>query len=493
MVEIVRSTIVDAPIEAVWALLRDFAASGPIPVGGEPGMVEDGRAATVVGAARVAGSGAWREQLLDLDDRNHVVRTCLTDTPLPLYGYVSRQQLRRVTDGDATFWQWRASFATDPYREADLAERVAEQVMAAGFAAIRARVARARAAGAQPAVARVARAAPAAAARGEGPLQAAVVVVNRHGGPEVLENARVTVLPPGPGQVRVRQTAIGVNFIDVYCRTGAYPLLTPPGTPGMEACGFVVDVGEGVVGILPGDRVAYAAPPVGAYAGVRIVTADSLVPVPQEIDDETAAAAMLKGLSAEYLLHRVHRLREGERVLIHSAAGGMGLLLCQWAKKLGAVTIGTVSSPEKARLARDHGCDYPIVSRGTGFLKPVQDATRGKGCDVVYDGIGRASFLESFEALAMRGHLVSYGQSSGPLDPVDPALLSRKSASLTRPVLFHFTSDPDMLRAMAANLFAAIAGGLRAGPRQRYPLAEAARAHRELEGRRTVGASVLIP
>jgi NADPH:quinone reductase-like Zn-dependent oxidoreductase len=308
-----------------------------------------------------------------------------------------------------------------------------------------------------------------------------------------MENARVTVLPPGPGQVRVRQTAIGINYIDVYCRTGAYPLLTPPGTPGMEACGFVVDVGEGVVGILPGDRVAYAAPPVGAYAAIRNMPASALVVVPQEIDDETAAAAMLKGLSAEYLLHRVHRVRAGDRVLIHSAAGGVGLLLCQWAKKLGATVIGTVSTADKARLARDHGCDYPIVSRGTGFLKAVQDATRGGGCDVVYDGIGKASFLESFEALAMCGHLVSYGQASGPLDPVDPAMLSRKSASLTRPVLFHFTADPETLRAMAANLFAAIAGGLRAAPRQRYPLAEAARAHRDLEGRRTVGASILVP
>jgi NADPH:quinone reductase-like Zn-dependent oxidoreductase len=339
----------------------------------------------------------------------------------------------------------------------------------------------------------VARAAAAPAARGEGPLEAAVTLVNRHGGPEVLENSRTTVLPPGPGQVRVRQTAIGINYIDVYCRTGAYPLLTPPGTPGMEACGFVVDVGEGVVGILPGDRVAYAAPPVGAYASVRNIAADSLVLVPQEIDDETAAAAMLKGLSAEYLLHRVHKVREGDRILVHSAAGGVGLLLCQWAKKLGAVVIGTVSSADKAKLAREHGCDYPIVSPGRGFLKSVQDATKGKGCDVVYDGIGKASFLESFEALAMRGHLVSYGQASGPLDPVDPAIFSRKSASLTRPVLFHYTSDPETLRAMAANLFAAIAGGLRAAPRQRYPLAEAARAHRELESRRTVGASVLIP
>lgn len=491
MVEIVRSTVLDAPLEAVWQLLRDFATAVPIPVADAVGALEGGKDTASVGASRIA--GPWRERLIELDDRNHSLRTCLVDSPLPLYGYVARQQLRRITDGEGTFWQWRASFATDPYREADLVARVADEVIAAGFATIRARVARTRASSSLPSVSRVARASAPVARREEGPIETSLVIVSRHGGPEVLENAQANVLPPGPGQVRVRQTAIGLNYIDVYCRTGAYPLLTPPGTPGMEAAGQVIDVGDGVVGFLPGDRVAYAAPPVGAYAGVRNVTADSLVIIPDGIDDETAAAAMLKGLSAEYLLNRVHRVRAGDRVLVHSAAGGVGLLLCQWAKKLGAVVLGTVSTPDKARLAREHGCDYPIISRGTDFLKPVQDATKGKGCDVVYDGIGRASFLESFEALAPLGHLVSYGQASGALAPFDPAILSRKSASLSRPVLFHYTANPETLRAMAANLFAAIGEGLRASPRQRYKLSDAARAHRDLEGRRTVGASVLVP
>lgn len=396
MVEVVCSTVIDAPLETVWAVLRDFAEAGPIPGSNLAGTLEGGRTAATVGATRAAttqGGATLRERLIDLDDRKHTLKTCLVDTPLPLYGYVALQSLRRVTDGDRTFWQWRASFATDPQRRDDFAARIAEDVMAAGFASVRARVGRTRGTGSEPAVM----------------------------------------------------------------------------------------------------RVAYAAPPVGAYASLRNIAADALVLVPPSIDDETAAAAMLKGLSAEYLLHRVHRVREGDRVLVHSAAGGVGLLLCQWAKKLGAVVVGTVSSADKARLARDHGCDYPIVSRGMGFLKAVQDATKGKGCDVVYDGIGKASFLESFEALAMRGHLVSYGQASGALDPVDPAIFSRKSASLTRPVLFHYTADPETLRAMAANLFAAIDAGLRAAPRQRYALSQAVQAHRDLEGRRTVGASILVP
>ncbi|MFN7192214.1 MAG: alcohol dehydrogenase catalytic domain-containing protein, partial [Rhodospirillales bacterium] len=388
MVEVVCSTVIDAPLETVWAVLRDFAEAGPISGSNLAGTLEGGRTAATVGATRAAatqGGAALRERLIDLDDRKHTLKTCLVDTPLPLYGYVAHQSLRRVTDGDRTFWQWRASFATDPQRRDDFAARIAEDVMAAGFASVRARVGRTRGTGSEPAVMRVARATTAATATASGPLEAAIVQVSRHGGPEVLENARANVLPPGPGQVRVRHSAIGINYIDVYCRTGAYPLLTPPGVPGMEAAGIVVDVGEGVVGFLPGDRVAYAAPPVGAYASLRNIAADTLVLVPPSIDDETAAAAMLKGLSAEYLLHRVHRVREGDRVLVHSAAGGVGLLLCQWAKKLGAVVVGTVSSTDKAKLARDHGCDYPIVSRGTGFLKAVQDATKGRGCDVVYD------------------------------------------------------------------------------------------------------------
>jgi len=474
MVEIVRSTVIDAPIEAVWAALRDFG---------------DGR----IGAERNS-EGPVREKLLELDERNFSLRACLLETPLPLYGYVSQIRLRRVTDGDATLWQWRSNFATTADRADEMAELVAEDIQAAGFAAIRARLDRGRpAAGAPTAILRVARASSAATQASHGPIETVAIVVARHGGPEVLEPQRTTILPPGPGHVRVRQSAIGINYIDVYCRTGAYPMLSPPGTPGMEAAGQIVDVGEGVVGFLPGDRVAYAAPPVGAYAGVRNIAADSLVLVPSGIDDETAAAAMLKGMSAEYLLHRVHRVAAGQTVLVHSAAGGVGLLLCQWAKKLGAKVVGTVSSEDKARLARDHGCDYPVVSRGTGFLKAVLDTTNGKGCDVVYDGIGRTSFAESLEALAMRGHLVSYGQASGALGAFDPAILSSKSASLTRPVLFHYTADPQTLRAMAGALFAAIEAGLRAAPRQRYALAEAARAHRELEGRRTVGASILIP
>jgi NADPH:quinone reductase-like Zn-dependent oxidoreductase len=319
-------------------------------------------------------------------------------------------------------------------------------------------------------------------------------VIDRHGGAEELRLRETDAPAPGPGEARLRHTAIGVNYIDVYVRRGLYPLLTPPGTPGMEAAGEVLDVGEGVTGILPGDRVAYACPPVGAYAQYRTMKADQLVVLPDGIDDETAAALMLKGMSAEYLLQRVHRVQRGDTVLVHSAAGGAGSLLCQWAKHLGATVIGTVSSEAKARAARAAGCDHPIVTAGGDFVARVREITGGRGADVVYDAVGKDTLAGSLEALAPCGHLVSYGQSSGSPEPPALAALSAKSATFSRPVLFHYTADPKNLREIAGNVFDMVArGALKVDIHQRYPLAEAARAHADLEARRTIGASVLLP
>jgi NADPH:quinone reductase-like Zn-dependent oxidoreductase len=320
------------------------------------------------------------------------------------------------------------------------------------------------------------------------------IVIAAHGGPEVMTLRRGSAPSPGAGEVRIRQTAVGVNYIDVYVRTGFYPLLTPPGTPGMEAAGQVIDVGEGVVGILPGDRVAYACPPVGAYCDVRTMKADQLVVLPGDIDDDTAAAVMLKGMSAEYLLRRTHRVERGDTVLVHSAAGGVGLLLCQWAKHLGATVLGTVGSVDKARLARENGCDVPIVYTQRDFVADVMEATGGRGADVIYDGVGGANLERSFEALAMCGHLVSFGEAGGEAAAFDAHRLSSKSATVSRPVLFHYTARPERLREMAANVFEMVRRGvLRAPIHQRLPLAQAADAHRALEARATTGATVLLP
>jgi NADPH:quinone reductase-like Zn-dependent oxidoreductase len=294
--------------------------------------------------------------------------------------------------------------------------------------------------------------------------------------------------------VRIRQTAVGVNYIDVYVRSGLYRMIEPPAPLGMEAAGVVLDVGDGVAHLLTGDRVAYACAPPGAYVGVRTMPAEPVVVLPDDVDDETAAALMLKGMTAAYLLHRTHRVHAGETVLVHAAAGGVGLLLCQWARALGARVIGTVSTEDKARLARANGCEVPIVGGDYRFAPAVKEATGGRGADVIYDGLGRAAMAENLEALALCGHWVSYGQASGPLPPITPEALAQKSVTLSRPVLFHYTAERAALDEIARQTLEALrAGVIRVERRHRYPLAAAAEAHRDLEGRRTTGPLVLLP
>jgi NADPH2:quinone reductase len=315
--------------------------------------------------------------------------------------------------------------------------------------------------------------------------------VKAFGGPEAMEYRNVQAAAPQAGEVRIRQGAVGVNYIDVYIRQGLYRMIEPPAAIGMEAAGTVIDVGPGVAHLLPGDRVAYAAPPPGAYATVRTMNADQVVPLPDEVSDETAAALMLKGMTAEYLLHRTHRVRPGQSILVHAAAGGVGLLLCQWAKAIGAKVIGTVSSEDKARLARANGCEFPIVTGDYRFAQQVRNLTNGRGAEVIYDGLGREAAAENFEALAATGHWVCYGQASGPHDALPD--LGAKSGTLSRPVLFHYTADRNVLNDMARRVFDALRSGtIKVEVRHRYPLAAAAEAHRDLEARRTSGSIVLL-
>jgi NADPH2:quinone reductase len=323
---------------------------------------------------------------------------------------------------------------------------------------------------------------------------AMAVRIHETGGPDVLKYEQVTVGKPGPGEALVRQSAIGVNFIDVYHRSGLYKIEPLPAVIGMEGAGTVEAVGEGVRAVKKGDRVAYAAPPVGAYAEERVIAADRLVVLPDDIPEETAAAMMLKGMSAQYLLRRTHRVVAGEPVLIHAAAGGMGLLLSQWAKHLGAVVIGTVGSAEKAKIAKEHGCDYAIVRDQQDFAAAVREITKGRGVGVVYDGVGRATFDGSLESLGLLGHLVLYGQASGPVPPFDLARLSAKSNTITRPTLFHYTADRDALEATAKELFDVVRkGAVKIEVNHRFKLKDAADAHKALEGRQTMGSTILIP
>ena len=277
-------------------------------------------------------------------------------------------------------------------------------------------------------------------------------------------------------------------------RNGVYANLLPlPGMPGMEAAGSVIDVGEGVTHLLPGDRVAYLSPIPGSYASVRTLDAGRVLRLPPHIADETAAALLLKGITAHYLLHDLGGVGPGTRVLVHAAAGGVGLLLCQWARALGAQVIGTVSTEAKARIARDHGCAQVIVGGGYRFAEAVLQATGQHGADLICDGLGDAARVENLRALALRGHWVSYGQASGALQPLSPDELNEKSATFSRPVVFHYVADPQQLNERAGRVFDAVAAGVLTAPvHHRYPLAAAAQAHAELEGRQTTGALVLL-
>lgn len=318
--------------------------------------------------------------------------------------------------------------------------------------------------------------------------------IHETGGPDVMRWEEVDTGSPGPGEALVRHAAVGLNYIDVYFRTGLYPMPLPGGL-GMEGAGTVEAVGEGVEVVRPGDRVAYAGPPVGAYAQARVMPADILVPLPDSIDERTAAAMMLQGMTAQYLLRRTYRVQPGDTVLFHAAAGGVGLIACQWAKHLGATVIGTVGSDEKAELARAHGCDHPIVYTREDFVARVREITGGEGVPVVYDSVGKETFEGSLDCLRPLGMMVLFGNASGPVSSFDPSVLNVKgSLFLTRPSLMTYTRTRADLVASAEELFEVVASGaVRIEINQTYPLPEAAQAHRDLEARRTTGSTVLIP
>jgi NADPH:quinone reductase len=319
------------------------------------------------------------------------------------------------------------------------------------------------------------------------------VVVHRFGGPEVLSYEDVEVGDPGPGEVRLRQTAIGVNYIDTYFRTGVYPA-NLPFVLGNEAAGEVLAVGEGASGFKPGDRVAYVTT-LGGYAEERVVTAKALVKVPDGVSDETAAAMMLKGMTAQYLLHRTYRVKPGDTILFHAAAGGVGLIACRWAKHLGATVIGTAGSEEKAKLARENGCDHVIQYRDEDFVARVKEITGGKLCDVVYDGVGKATFPGSLDCLKPFGMFASFGSASGPIDAFNIGILAQKgSLYATRPTLTTHIATREGLDEISSSLFDAVKrGAVKIAINKRAKLSEAADVHRALEGRQTTGATIMRP
>lgn len=325
-------------------------------------------------------------------------------------------------------------------------------------------------------------------------MKTRAIRIHEYGGPEVLRFEEVELPDPGPGEARIRHTAIGLNFIDTYHRSGLYPLALPAGL-GSEAAGVVEAVGKGVTSVAPGDRVVYTGGPADAYSQHRNFPADQLVPIPEGVSDEQAAAVLLKGLTAWYLLKRSYPVRPGDPVLLHAAAGGVGSLASQWARHLGAVVIGVVSTAEKAELARSQGCHHVIMADHENLAAAVRELTGGEGVAAVYDSVGQATFFASLDSLRPHGVMVTFGNASGPVAPVAPAELGKRhSLYLTRPVLFDFIDTRERLLAACQELFQVIAeGAVRVRINQRYPLAEAAQAHRDLEGRKTTGSTILQP
>lgn len=455
-----RSAVLGSSVEAAWATLRQ-------PLVGDVQTLPGPRGGAVV---------CWR---LAASDRDRTLTACVLEAPLPFAEWVVTTTLLPVTDGTRALWLRQSRLRTDDQWAAELAA-LDDALADAELAALRE--------GPVPS------AVSARTAPHTGTTTAGAIIVTSFGGPDVLAWAERQVPPPGPGEVQLRHTAIGVNFIDVYARSGVSRLLEPGGVPGMEAAGVVEVVGPEVSGMTPGDRVAYACAPAGAYATRRTMPAELVVPLPEAIDEVAAAAVLLKGLTAEFLLHRVHRLRPGQTVLVHAAAGGTGLLLCQWAAAIGATVIGSVSTEAKARLAATHGCAYPLVLGVEELPAAVRRLTGGRGVDVVYDGVGGPGLIDSIAALAVRGHLVSFGQAGGPIPPVDVGALAAKSAMISRPNFSHWVGSRVEAVAGADRLFAALADGrLRPAPPRRLPLRDAATAHLDLEARRTTGATVLIP
>jgi NADPH:quinone reductase len=484
---VLRSTVIDAPIDQVWAMLRDFNGHDQWHPAIAESMIENGQPSDLIGAVRdfrLADGSRIREQLLSLSDQDHSFEYCILDAPLPLMGYVARVRLHAVTDGNQTFWEWRSHFSPPRSREKELVKIVGEDIYEAGFRAValalRGHVKRP----------------PQFSSPVTGPVSGAsnahAIVMEQHGGPEVLQYRAVTVAKPKAHEVRIRQSFIGVNYIDVYTRTGYFNLINPPGIPGMEAVGVIESVGENISGLRLGDRIAYACGPPGAYTDLRVMKPDFLVKVPDFLSDEIVAASLLKGITTSFLLHEVFAVKPGDVVLVHAAAGGVGLLLCQWAKALGAKVIGTTSSDVKAERVKKTGCEHVINYSHENFADVVLNLTNGKGVDVVYDAVGKDTFANSLRALKPRGTLVSFGQASGDVGTYEIGKLASKSITLSRPNYEHYTDTREAVQMHAERFFDVVrTGAISVDLPRIFPLSQAASAHELIEGRQGTGAIVL--
>ncbi len=485
---IVRTTVIDAPIERVWQVLRDFNSHDQWHPAIARSEIEGGERSDQVGCVRsfaLQDGNHIREQLIALSDVEFQSTYCIVQSSVPLHRYVATVTLKRVTDGNRTLWHWQSSFETPPGREAELSDLVARGVYEAGFEGLR-QYLRSNGLAASK---RLAQSTTTVVVK---PVPAMQVQLGAYGAADQLKWVSTEVSPPAAGQVRIAQRAVGVNFFDIYVRRGWVPgIVSLPAVLGMEAVGVVLEVGEGVSGFIAGDRVVYLNPAPGSYASVRCVDAKTVLRLPATVEDSVAAACLLKGITADYLLRDLGRVGRGTRILVHAAAGGVGLMVCSWARSLGATVLGTVSSEAKARVARQYGCEHVIITPNYKFADAVHSAVGG--ADVIVDGLGDAAREENLNAIAPLGHWISLGQASGPLSAIAPEALNHKSITLSRPVVFHYTATAQALQERAERLWSAIERGqCKVPPIEQFALSAAQQAHERLESRGSVGSLILL-
>ena len=493
-INVIQSAVIDAPIDRVWAVLRDFNSHDRWHPAVARSRMENDAAGDVVGGVRqfsLSDGAELREQLLSHNDREYTLTYCILDSPLPLFDYMATVRLKPVTDGNQTFWDWRSQFRAPEDRAAELKNRIGRQIYQAGFAGLRSFLADQAASTRPPTPAETT---PLVAAVGEEHMPSRAVVVEAAGGPEVMSLSELTVSAPGPQQVRIRQTAIAVNYFDLkHCRgiDGGFDF---PGTPGVEGVGEIIDVGEQVNGLFPGDRVAYLSRTPGAYADIRCIDADACILLPDGISD-IAASTFLKGVTAGLLLSRVFRAAPGATILIQAVSGGVGHLLSQWAKSMDLTVIGTVSTAEKAKFSRDCGCDYPIVVADDSPLAiEVIRITNGRGVDYWVHSSGTHGLDTAVACLAICGHCAVIGDRDEQATiPLDVNVLKQRSLTVSAPVCFDYFDDRPYMQRLAHQLFAKIQNRMIIPAIEAFPLSQATDAHKKIESRQTMGAVVLTP
>ncbi len=492
-ISVIRSTVIDAPIDRVWAVLRDFNSHSRWHPAVARSEMENDLSGDVVGGVRrfsLSDGGELREQLLRHSDREYTFAYCILDSPIPLFDYMAVVCLKPVTDGNQTFWYWDSQFRAPDDRAAELENLVGRQICEAGFKGLRTFLAKPdmlqQPSASEEATAKV-------AAIGGEQLPSKAVVVATAGGPEVMSLSDATVSAPGPGQVRIRQTAIAVNYHDLKYRRGISGGFDLPGTPGKEGVGEIIDLGQQVNGLFKGDRVAYMSRNIGAYTDIRCIDADACIPLPKGVSD-IEASTLLKGVTSALLLSRVFRAAPGETILIQAVSGGVGHLLCQWAKSMDLIVIGTVSTTAKAKFSRDRGCDYPIVvADDTSVATEVMRITNGRGVDYWVHSSGVQGIDTAVASLSICGHCAVIGDRDGQAIPLDVNLLKQRSLTVSAPVCFDYFDDRNYLPRLAHQLFAKIQSRVVIPAIEAFPLSQAAEAHRRIESRQTMGAVVLTP